>query len=138
MLAWLQRFMAGRHGPDQLTLGLFVFYLILSLLARLLGFPWLFLLALALLVWACFRMLSRRGEKRSRENQMFLALLHPFREWIANFRQKKGSFAARRLDKKTSVYLKCPACSQQLRLPRGKGLLKARCPKCGHEFSVKT
>ena len=34
--------------------------------------------------------------------------------------------------------VKCPECSQKLRLPAGKGKLKATCRECGHKFIVTT
>lgn len=149
---WLRRFMMGRHGGDALTFGILAAYFVLAFLANLFGLYWLLLLSCLLLVWALFRMLSRQHEKRARENQIFLAGLHriqaffrPFTDWIHGLpirlhdaqlrRQVKQQ---RKEDLKTHVYLACPGCGQQLRLPRGKGKLNARCPKCGHQFQVKT
>jgi len=34
--------------------------------------------------------------------------------------------------------VKCPGCSQKLRLPAGKGKLRATCRNCGHTFMVTT
>ncbi len=34
--------------------------------------------------------------------------------------------------------VKCPECGQKLRLPAGKGKLRASCTACGHKFIVTT
>ncbi len=47
-----------------------------------------------------------------------------------------------RVDKKEQAQLfrffKCPACSQRIRVPRGKGKVEITCPKCGNRFIKKT
>ena len=149
---WLRRFMMGRHGGDSLTFGILVAYFVLAFLANLFRLYWLLLLSCLLLVWALFRMLSRQHEKRSRENQIFLAGLRRIQtffrtlnNWVRgqpislhDAQLRRQVKQQRKEDLKTHVYLSCPGCGQQLRLPRGKGKLNARCPKCGHQFQVKT
>lgn len=149
---WFRNFMMGRYGSDQLSFGILILYLVLALIANLLGWHWLLLLAFLLLVWALFRMFSRQHEKRARENQAFLALLdrakrffRPVTQWFQrmtarsrNAEIRRAAKAQQKADRKTHVYVSCGGCGQQLRLPRGKGKLNARCPKCGHEFQIKT
>lgn len=149
---WLRRFMTGRYGNDSLNTAILVVYLILALISNLFGLHWLLSLAFLLLVWAFFRMLSRQHERRLRENQIFLAAwekgktaLRPITRWwkglsdrLRNAQLRRAAKVRQKADRKTHVYLSCPSCRQQLRLPKGKGKLKARCPKCGHEFPVKT
>lgn len=38
----------------------------------------------------------------------------------------------------TTLVVDCPKCGTKLRLPRGKGTLRATCPKCGEKTSVET
>jgi hypothetical protein len=38
----------------------------------------------------------------------------------------------------STLVVDCPKCSTKLRLPRGKGTLRATCPKCGEKTSVET
>ena len=35
-------------------------------------------------------------------------------------------------------FFKCPSCRTRLRVPRGKGKINIRCPKCSRQFIKKT
>lgn len=50
------------------------------------------------------------------------------------FRLQKRKFSER----KTHRFFKCAQCKAALRVPRGKGKIKVRCPKCGAEALRKT
>ena len=61
------------------------------------------------------------------ENQKYLALENRLRRFWG---QKRYLIQQR---KEYHIY-KCPGCKQKIRIPRGKGKISIRCPKCGEEF----
>ena len=77
------------------------------------------LLAYVPLIWSMFRMYSRNIEARRRENAAFLRFFS-------------------RLTDKQYRYFRCPGCRQVVRVPRGKGKINIRCPKCSRQFIKKT
>lgn len=127
---WLQRFMAGRYGQDQLNLALLGLYLVLFLLSTLFRAQWLELLAIACLAFSVFRLFSRNAAKRRAENAKFLETVRPLVRW---YNVKK----CRRQDRE-HCYFKCPNCGQQLRVPKGKGKISITCRNCGASFEKKT
>ena len=64
---FIQRFMYGRYGSDQLNIALLGAYLVLTLLSRVLHSGFLNLLSVAVIFWALYRMLSRQPERRRSE-----------------------------------------------------------------------
>ena len=90
-----------------------------------------YVLALALLVYAYYRMFSKDLSKRSDENQWYLKKEMKVRGW---WQRKKKAIAGR---KEYKIY-KCPKCGQKIRVPRHKGKIAIRCRKCGEEFIRKT
>lgn len=105
----------GSGLPGALFFGLRIFYV----------------LALALLVYAYYRMFSKDLSKRSAENQWYLKKEMKVRGW---WQRKKKAIAGR---KEYKIY-KCPKCGQKIRVPRHKGKIAIRCRKCGEEFIRKT
>ena len=124
------RFMAGRNGNDALNRFLLVCDLVLLLLASLLGGPF-FLLALALLVFIYFRMLSRSVYKRQAENARYLRAKNKL---LSRLRLARERWKQRR-DYKFFV---CPSCRATLRVPKGRGKIKIVCRKCGTSFTGKS
>lgn len=125
------RFMAGRYGIDSMgrfTIGLAFIFIILSYVTPGRLVSWL---AWACLIYAYFRMFSRNVYKRSAENQWFLSRTAGIRRW---FYGQKNRFAQR----KTHRIYKCPTCKQKIRVPRGKGRIEIRCPKCSTTFIKKS
>ena len=126
----LQRFMYGRYGSDQLNIFLLVVYLAALLLSGLPGLGMLEFVALALMAWALFRMLSRNYAARRAENAKFLKLVGPVVRWYRLRRTIRRD--------KEHRYFKCPGCGQQLRVPRGKGKITVNCRSCGASFQEKS
>lgn len=125
------RFMAGRYGNDKLNqfmMAVFLGCAVLNLFVRnayastVLN-SWECLLILLVYI----RMSSRNISKRYAENQKYLALENRLRRF---FGQKRYLMQQR---KEYHIY-KCPGCKQKIRIPRGKGKISIRCPKCGEEF----
>ena len=126
----LQRFMWGRYGNDRFNQFLMIVALV-CLALSFFGLRIFYVLALALLIYAYYRMFSRNMSKRSAENQWYLRKEMKVRSFIAG---KKKAFAQR----KEYRIFKCPKCGQKLRVPRGKGKIAIRCRKCGEEFIRKS
>ena len=128
---WLQRFMAGRYGSDQLNFALLVLCLLLSLISQITGLYVLLLISYLPLLIAIFRMFSRNIYKRRAENAWFLKLWTPVKTWfVQKFTMLRQS--------KQYRFFKCPYCRATVRVPRGKGKIQIRCPHCGNTFLKKS
>ena len=127
---WIQRFMYGRYGYDQLNRFLVIAYLVcyfLTLLTRVGLFSSIGMVGALL---ALFRMFSRNIPKRREENNKFLHATAPITRWWKLNRAKAQD--------KDHRYFKCPNCGQQLRVPKGKGKLNITCRNCGNSFEKNT
>lgn len=129
------RFFYGRNGNDSLSSFLTWAALTVLLIALFVKTVWLdlilTLLGTALLIWSEFRMLSRKLEKRRRENAVFCRILRdPVKKF---FSLQKSKWR----DRKTHIYRKCPKCKNTLRLPKKKGEHTVCCPCCKERFGVK-
>ena len=106
------RFMQGRYGVDQLSKFLLVIGLVVVLVSALLGNSPIALI-LYLVGW------------------VFVAKTYGIR----NFFQKQKNIWKQR--KVYHIYT-CPSCRQKIRIPKGKGKIEVRCPKCGTTFIRKS
>lgn len=112
--------MMGRYGSDQLNLALLGLCIVMILLGTFLGraFAWASLfniLCYIPLILCIFRMYSRNIAARRRENQAFLGFFQ-------------------RIKDREHRYFRCPRCGQVVRVPRGRGKINIRCPKCSEQF----
>ena len=128
------KFMYGRYGLDELskflsTLSLLV--LVASLFLTQTVKTVVFAAAVALLVYAYFRIFSKNYEKRRAENKVFLERRQRITE---RFRLRRDMWKQR----KEFKFFKCPSCKAVLRVPRGKGKIRVVCKKCGTAFERKT
>ena len=124
-------FMQGRYGMDQLGKVLSYGTIIILLLSTMLQVYLLYIVGMILLVLGYFRIFSRNIGKRYEENQKFL-------NWRYIIVCKKNKIMARIKDRKTNSIFNCPNCQQKIRVPKGKGKICIKCPKCRIEFVKKT
>ncbi len=138
MKNWLEKlgykmasFMYGRYGNDALTKFLLIAAVILMVISWIPRLGWVYLLALAVMIWSLYRSLSRKFDKRRRELDRYLKIKKP----IVNF------FKLRRnkwRDRKTHVYFKCKKCKAVLRVPKGKGSIVVICTRCKDRIEKET
>lgn len=126
----LQRFMWGRYGNDRYNQFLMLVALIL-LVISFFGPGIMYVIAVGIMIYAYYRMLSKQTAKRAAENQKYWQMEMK----VKSFFQKKKREATQY--KEYHIY-KCPNCKQKLRVPRGKGKIAIRCRKCGTEFIKKS
>ena len=120
---WFRNFMIGRYGSDKLNTHLLGAGIVLMLIGAIFGSKfvvasWCSLLSYVPLVWCIFRMYSRNIDARRRENAAYVNYFN-------------------RLMDKEHRYFRCPRCHQTVRVPRGRGKINIRCPKCSERF-IKT
>ena len=131
----IMRFMQGRYGVDTFCRFLLVAGLIVVFLSAFLGSSVVgmifYLLGWVMIIYCYFRMFSRNVSKRYAENQAFLAKTYKIRSF---FQKQKNIWNQRRV---YHIYT-CPNCRQKIRIPRGKGKMEIRCPKCGTTFIKKS
>lgn len=127
----ISKWMQGRYGVDSLSRFLSVFLLIFIILSMFVRIPFSGLISLVLLIVLYWRMFSRNIQKRYAENQKFLQLQYKIRGFFTGFRSNLSQA------RDYHIY-KCPRCNQKIRIPRGKGHIMVRCPRCGYEFPKKS
>ena len=126
--AAMRRFMYGRYGVDQLNIFLLITAVVLNVIAmilsrlgavcRVIGML-VSLVAYGFLFFYLFRFLSRNLEKRILENRRYL------------------TWKSRIVDRQNRYY-RCPNCRQTVRVPRGRGKICIKCPKCSEKFIRKS
>ena len=127
----MMQFMQGRYGADQMgqmLSAVSMVFLIISLFSR--NQAW-FLLALIGIVYNYFRMFSQNISKRYAENQKYLTM-------TAGIRRKLASWKSQLAQRKIYHIYRCPGCKQKIRVPRGRGKIEIRCPKCNTRFVKKS
>lgn len=134
---WLRRFMYGRYGGnDALSRFLFVAYVILFVLqmvfARTKISMVFWILGWGAVIYYFFRCFSKNIYARSGENQKFMAMIQPVRNYFKYVRMK---WQERNGVKKL---FRCPKCHQIIRVPKDRGKIAITCPKCRFEFIKRT
>lgn len=127
----LRRFMYGRYGVDQLSRGLIIMALIISVISSFTRYPYVILLSYIPFVYAIFRTLSKNIAKRTQENVVYCRMLDDVKKKLKDLKLSL-------IGTKTHKYYKCSRCKQTIRVPRDKGKICITCPKCKHEFIKRT
>lgn len=122
----LYKFMEGRYGNDQFNRFLMIAVFTCFFISIFFDDA-LYYIAIALLIYAYYRMFSKDYTRRYKENEAYL-----------RFSKKvKGLFGDNKTlfnkSKSHKIY-KCPSCNQKLRIPKGKGKVSIHCPNCKVDF----
>lgn len=131
------RWMQGRYGADKFTRFLSFLLLGLVIINLFVRSGALSLLAWAVIIYMYFRVFSKNISKRYQENQKYLALEARVRNFFSGITDPAKRAKNREQRKNYHIY-KCPQCKQKIRIPRGKGMIMVKCPKCGNEFKKKS
>ena len=127
----LARFMYGRYGGDRLNTVMLIILLVCCVLNLFVRNAYFSIVLssweLLLVILIYYRIFSRNISKRYAENQKYLVLENKVRHFFG--RQKY----IQEQRKDFHIYT-CPQCRQKIRIPKGKGKISIRCPKCRAEF----
>ncbi len=130
----LTRFLYGRYGVDQLYFALFIFYFVIWTVLLFVRFTpvriGLYALQALDLFWMVFRVLSKNIHARRKENNAFLKIWNPTKNFFILTKNRIR-------DHKNYRYRKCPHCKAMLRLPKRKGSHPVVCPRCKKRFTAK-
>lgn len=124
------RFMAGRNGIDKLYYALFILYIILIVLSRLIISPILNAVTWFIFLYMFFRAFSRNIPQRQKENALFERIWRKIKNFFRLTKDRLKNFRTKR-------YRKCPGCKTILRLPVKRGNHNTKCPRCGKNFNVR-
>jgi hypothetical protein len=127
----IYRFMRSRYGNDQLSMFLTWAGLIFMVIDCFTKIGIFYLVGIVMFVYGYIRIFSKQYEKRAAQNKWFLEKTSGIRNVFK--RMKKSKEAG-----KDYKIFTCPRCEQMIRIPKGKGRIEIRCPKCGNTFIKKS
>lgn len=123
--------MNKRHGIDEYGIFLIWMAIAITLVSYLVNSSILNIFSLLTVAYAVYRVLSNNQYKRLMENRMFKEkFLDPIKNQVSIGKKNKKD--------KNFKYISCPSCKQELRIPKNKGKIKVKCPKCGNKFDARS
>lgn len=128
---WFRKFMAGRYGVDQLSNLILILSIILMIIGGTGKVQLLNYIGMALLLYNYYRVFSRDLNRRYQENMVYL-------RYTNNVRSKVNGLKNRLKQSRTHKFFKCPSCSKQLKVPKGKGKINITCPHCKERFEARS
>lgn len=123
----LMQFMQGRYGADALNRALVVVSFVFMILSWFVFHTAFYLVGLVIILYCAFRMFSRNIQARYKENVWYMKQVNKVKYFFSKLKYRKEAG-------KTHHIYSCPKCKQKIRVPKGKGKIMVRCPKCGTEF----
>ncbi len=142
----MYRFMYGRYGADKLynfCTVLIIVALVVNVIASIfiknetVAF-WvstaIMIFDVLVLVWSTYRFMSKKIDKRRRENERFIRMTRALSRFFScntSRRSRSGNS-----DSAQFIFRDCTKCGSTLRLPRKAGKNKVKCPRCSHRFNV--
>ena len=125
-----QNFMRGRYGHDALNQAMLIGCCAILLINIFIGNKYVSLLGYVLWLTSIFRTFSKNIYKRQQENAAYEKMIEPITKQISLLKRQKAD--------PTHKYYRCPTCSQVVRVPKGRGKIEIRCPKCQSRFEKRT
>lgn len=144
----VSEFMVGRYGYDKFSRFLVVLSMILMVLTVFLNLKYLYIIAIVVLAFGYYRMVSKNIKRRKREYDIYVSIVSKL-----GFRKKTNQEAPGGVkkyanfevtqelgdDEETVYYCyKCRGCGREIREPENKGIVKIVCPDCGKQFIDRT
>lgn len=126
----LMSLMYGRYGVDELYYVLFTLCIVITIANTFVQSAILYIIEILILFIMVYRSFSKKYAKRKRENDFFLGIWRPIKNWVVYSKDRIR-------DRKTARYRKCTHCRAILKLPNKKGKHTVVCPKCHERFDVK-
>lgn len=123
----IARFMYGRYGVDSLCRVLVTAALVLLPVSTVVRSNLLYLLSMAVLIYAYYRSFSRNIQARYKEAMAYERLKTRIKRTPQRMKELK-----------THKIFKCPDCGQKIRIPRHKGSIEITCPRCRAIFRGKS
>lgn len=124
----LRRLMQGRYGVDELSKMMVYASFVVMLVGSFAKNPYINLAGFMIIIYSYSRIFSKNQRLRSAQNLKYMQVRDRFLRKISN------QIQIMKLSKTYRVY-SCPGCKQLVRVPKGKGRIEIKCPKCGTSFS---
>lgn len=127
----IKNFLRNAHGMDRLSQHLYYLSIVLFVISLFSKSSILRIASLSGLLISLFRSLSQKHFQRSKENNFYTKYYNKVVARIKVFFLNIRHF-------RTHKYVVCKSCNQQLRIPRKKGRVVVKCPRCRNTFEVKS